>query len=92
MERFFQISAVILGGFAGFFLWQGNGDGAFISAVAAAVSFFLNVRFQVKGRLKKREIERLALEEASNETGAHETVGGERQTSTGEPFNQIDNR
>ncbi len=57
MERFFQILAVILIGVAAFFLWRGNTDGVFISAVLGAVSFFLSVRFQVKERLKKREIE-----------------------------------
>jgi len=57
MERFFQILAVILIGVAAFFLWRGNTDGVFITAVLGAVSFFLSVRFQVKERLKKREIE-----------------------------------
>ncbi len=57
MERFFQILAVILIGVAAFFLWRGNTDGVFISAVLGAVSFFLSVRFQVKERLKKREVE-----------------------------------
>jgi len=57
MERFFQILAVILIGVAAFFLWRGNTDGVFISAVLGAVSFFLSVRFQVKERLKKRENE-----------------------------------
>jgi uncharacterized membrane protein len=57
MERFFQILAVILIGVAAFFLWRGNTDAVFISAVLGAVSFFLSVRFQVKERLKKREIE-----------------------------------
>jgi len=57
MERFFQILAVILIGVAAFFLWRGNTDGVFISAVLGAVSFFLSVRFQVNERLKKREIE-----------------------------------
>ncbi|MBA3601309.1 MAG: hypothetical protein H0W45_08755 [Acidobacteria bacterium] len=55
MERFFQILAVILIGVAAFFLWRGNTDGVFISAVLGAVSFFLSVRFQVKERLKKRD-------------------------------------
>lgn len=63
MDKFFQVTAVILGGVAAFFLWQGNGDGAFVSAVLAAVSFFLNIRFQVKDRLRQRELERLAAEE-----------------------------
>ncbi len=57
MERFFQILAVILIGVAAFFLWRGNTDAVFISAVLGAVSFFLSVRFQVKERLKKKEIE-----------------------------------
>jgi hypothetical protein len=55
MERFFQIAAVILIGVAAYFLWKGNTDGVFIAAVLGAVSFFLSVRFQVKGRLKQRE-------------------------------------
>lgn len=57
MERFFQITAVILIGVAAYFLWQGNGDGAFVAAVLGAIAFFLSVRFQVKGRLKQRENE-----------------------------------
>ncbi|HEV8159364.1 MAG TPA: hypothetical protein VGP58_10045 [Pyrinomonadaceae bacterium] len=57
MERFFQILAVILIGVAAFFLYQGNTDGVFVTAVLGAVSFFLSVRFQVKERLKKKEIE-----------------------------------
>ena len=58
MERIFQILAVILAGVAAYFLWRGNGDGAFVSAVLGAVSFFLSVRFQVKERNRLREIER----------------------------------
>lgn len=58
MERFFQILAVILAGVAAYFLWQGNADRAFVSAVFGAVSFFLSIRFQVKERLKIREAER----------------------------------
>jgi hypothetical protein len=63
MERFFQIAAVILAGVAAYFLWNNNGDGAFVSAVLGAVAFFLSVRFQVKGRLEQREAERLREEE-----------------------------
>lgn len=64
MERTFQIVAVILAGIAAYFLWQGNGDGAFISGVLGAVSFFLSVRFQVKERNKIREAEEnFALDE-----------------------------
>jgi hypothetical protein len=57
MERIFQIIAAILAGIAAYFLWRGNGDGAFISAVAGAVCFFLSVRFQVKERNAIREQE-----------------------------------
>jgi len=57
MERIFQITAVILIGVAAYFLWQGNGDGAFVAAVLGAVAFFLSVRFQVKERLKLRGTE-----------------------------------
>ena len=55
LERIFQITAVILIGVAAFFLWKGNNDGLFIAAVIGAVSFFLSIRFQVKGRLEQKE-------------------------------------
>ncbi len=55
MERIFQILAVILIGVAAFFLWKGDNDAMFVSAVVGAVCFFLSVRFQVKERLKLRE-------------------------------------
>ena len=67
MERFFQITAVILIGFAAYFLWRGNTDGMFVSAVLGAVAFFLSVRFQVKERLKQREIEAVQEHEADAE-------------------------
>lgn len=62
MERIFQITAVILIGVAAFFLWNGNTDGLFISAVAGAVCFFLSVRFQVGERLKERKSEEPKIE------------------------------
>jgi len=55
MERIFQIAAVILIGVAAFFLWKGNNDWMFISAVVGSVCFFLSVRFQVKERTRQRE-------------------------------------
>ena len=58
MERLFQILAVILAGVAAFFLWRGNWDAMFVSAVFGAVCFFLSIRFQVGERLKIREAER----------------------------------
>jgi hypothetical protein len=74
MERLFQILAVILAGVAAFFLWRGNWDAGFVSAVFGAVCFFLSVRFQVKERLKIRDAERereyLAAEEESEKNDA----------------------
>ncbi len=64
IERVFQIVAVILGGIAAYFLWAGNRDGAFISAVLGCVAFFLNIRFQVKDRNRLREEERQAQDRA----------------------------
>jgi hypothetical protein len=54
MERLFQILAAILIAVAAFFLWRGNIDGLFISAVLGAVCFFLSVRFQIKERMEQR--------------------------------------
>jgi uncharacterized membrane protein YjjP (DUF1212 family) len=72
MERLFQILAVILAGVAAFFLWKGNWDATFVSAVFGAVCFFLSIRFQVKERLKirdaEREAERLAAEEEAEKS------------------------
>jgi hypothetical protein len=56
-ERIFQIVAVILAGIAAYFLWNGNSDAAFVSAVLGCVSFLLSVRFQVKERNLEREME-----------------------------------
>ena len=53
-ELIFKILAVILGGVAAFFLWKGNTDAGFVTAVFGAVCFFLSVRFQVKERLRQR--------------------------------------
>lgn len=55
MDRVFQIVAVILAGIAAYFLWMGNNDGAFVSAVLGCVAFFLSVRFQVKARNAERD-------------------------------------
>jgi len=67
MDRFFQITAVILAGVAAYFLWQGNADRAFVAAVFGAVSFFLSVRVQVKRRLNEREAARVEEEQRSSE-------------------------
>ena len=54
MERLFQASAVILALAAGYFLWSGNKDGAFVCAALGCVAFFLSVRTQVKERNRIR--------------------------------------
>ena len=87
MERFFQIAAVILAGVAAYFLWNSNGDGAFVAAVFGAVAFFLSVRFQVKGRLEQREAERLREEEMNGREFAEPRpyfgeLGAETATAT----------
>lgn len=58
MERPFQILAVILAGIAAYFLWRGNVENAFLTAVFGAVAFFLSVRFQVHERMIERKAER----------------------------------
>lgn len=58
IETVFQILAVVLAGAAAYFLWTGNRDGAFVSAVLGCAAFILNVRFQVKARNTAREAER----------------------------------
>lgn len=57
IETIFQIAAVALAIAAAYFLWSGNKDAAFVSIVLGCVSFFLNIRFQVKARNKMREDE-----------------------------------
>ena len=57
MERVFQVVAVILAVTAAYFLWAGNNDGAFVSAVVGCVAFFLSIRAQVKERNRVRESE-----------------------------------
>lgn len=52
MDRLFQILAVVLAGFAAYFLWAGNNDWAFVAAVLGCVAFFLSVRFQMKERTR----------------------------------------
>jgi len=85
MERFFQISAVILAGVAAYFLWQGNGDGAFLAAVFGAVSFFLSVRFQVKARNDERERERLEEEQRREEEEFDDEFDDEEDSNTETP-------
>ena len=62
--RLFQVLSILFAIAAGYFLWQDNGDGAFVSAVIGAVCFFLIIRFQVKERVTVREAERRSAETA----------------------------
>jgi hypothetical protein len=74
IDRLFQILAVALGGAAAYFLWVGNKDGAFISAVLGCVAFFLSVRFQVKARNSVREAEREAAYESEAAAASPEST------------------
>ena len=62
IDTIFQIIAVILAGITVYFLFVGNKEGAFVSAVLGCVAFFLSVRFQAKARNRVREAEREAAE------------------------------
>ena len=53
---------MIFAAIAAYFLWAGNKDGAFVSAVIGCVAFFLSIRFQVKERNRQRELERDRVE------------------------------
>jgi uncharacterized membrane protein len=66
LEKIFQILAVILIGVAAYFLWRGNNDGLFVSAVVGAVCFFLSVRFQVKERMDERARQAQEIEESKD--------------------------
>ena len=87
MERIFQILAAILAGVAAFFMWKGNADGAFVSAVLGAVCFFLSIRFQVKERNRQRE-----LEAQTNQGQLMETPLIEEEIVTEEEKETINNR
>ncbi|MBL8125095.1 MAG: hypothetical protein KIT61_00610 [Pyrinomonadaceae bacterium] len=68
IETIFQIAAVALAIAAAYFLWSGNKDAAFVSIVLGCVSFFLNIRFQVKARNKIREGETRSEPDQGEET------------------------
>ena len=57
LEVLFKILAVFSIPVAAYFLWQGNKEWTFVSAVLGAVCFFLSVRFQIKERLNRRDAE-----------------------------------
>ena len=64
IDMIFQVLAVVLAGAAAYFLWSGNRDGAFVSAVLGCVAFLIAIRFQVKARNTVRDAEREAAEAA----------------------------
>ena len=87
MERFFQITAAVFAGIAAFFLYKGDAEGTFVAAVLGAVSFFLSIRFQVKGRLQEREAERLEQERLlesnlpAEDFNEHQTTDNEQKVN-----------
>ena len=62
MERLLQILAVVLLGFAAFFVWRGDSDWLFACVVLGICAFFLSMRFKIKGRMQQRETERIPAE------------------------------
>lgn len=82
MEMFFKILAAILAGVAAFFMWKGNADGAFVSAVLGAVCFFLSIRFQVKERNRQRELEAQANQGRLTESPLNEEIVREEEKET----------
>lgn len=59
MERFLQILAVVLLGFAAFFFLRGDSDWTFACVVLGVCAFFLSMRFKIKGRMRQREAENI---------------------------------
>ncbi len=51
----FRIFIGVFLAIAGYFYWDQNRDGVFISAVLAAVCFFLSIRFKIKEKLSQEE-------------------------------------
>ncbi len=62
LENIFKFASAILIGVAVFFFWQGNNDGAFVSAAVGIVAFFLSYRYKLKEDLERREAERKEIE------------------------------
>ena len=51
----FRILAVGLAIATVFFLWKGENDNFFVSAVFAVCSYLLSLRFQIKARIEERK-------------------------------------
>jgi hypothetical protein len=73
-ERIFQVLAVAFAVLAAYFLWQGETDWLFVTAVLGACSFFISIRFQIKERALARESAEAELaEEPDDEVEPEET-------------------
>jgi hypothetical protein len=51
----FRIFIGVFLAIAGYFYWDQNRDGVFLSVVLAAVCFFLSMRFQIKAKQNEGE-------------------------------------
>jgi len=63
----FQLLAVALVGVAAFFLWRGEFDTSFVTAVLGICAFFLSIRFTFKSRVQEREEVRSHEDETEDE-------------------------
>jgi hypothetical protein len=57
MVLLFRVLIAIFLAVAGYFFWDSNRDGVFVSLVLASCSFFLSMRFQIKMKMKMKEKE-----------------------------------
>jgi hypothetical protein len=55
MILLFRILIAIFLVSAGYFLWDSNRDGVFVSLVLASCCFFLSMRFQIKSKIREEE-------------------------------------
>lgn len=62
MELILQILAVVFLVIAAFFFWRGDSDWLFACVVLSVCSFFLSMRFKIKGRMHRREAEKTPAE------------------------------
>jgi hypothetical protein len=57
MVLLFRILIAIFMAAAGYFYWDSNRDGLFVSLVLAACCFFLGMRFTLKAKISEEEKE-----------------------------------
>ena len=55
MILLFQILAVILGGIAAYFLWNGDTEAVFVSGILCACAYLMSLRFRIGARLKRHD-------------------------------------